>query len=338
MSSNPRDHRSTVAPAKRAVNPAPVRTKDGRFVRASKQDADAVIAEAQRQLTRLDIGAIQDERLQIMVANAKAFAAGIRTKRTKVEGRKRLDKNGHVRTERGYIRVVVDDALEVETRISSAINLLLRALPETSREMYETEFLNLELEPASTVCLLTRALVGLSDINRAIVEPWDHEVSRRFGIVCLPDAYPVTVPALRANEILGLLVDERMYLPIQRQTYVVEDHGGDPYEVMGPTCKPDGTVEARTFLAFKGISIASFNKLRETLPPASKRTLGSAFGPAWPWPTRLAGFRNGQIQIVDYLAADRFGAIPEYETELLEEPPDNSTGYPPLPAGRRRIK
>lgn len=332
-----RNRKSSVAPRKRRVKLAPVRTDDGRFLRATKHDADAVIAEAQRQLTQLDIGAIPDDRLQVIVANAKAFAVGIRTKRTKIKGRKRLDKNGRVRTERGHVRVVVDDALDVENRISSAINLLLRSLPETSREMYETEFLNLEFDPSSPVSPVTRALVGLSDINRAIAEPWDHDQSRRFGIVCLPDAYPVTVPALRTNEILGHLVDEREYLAIQMQTYIVVDHGGDRYKVAGPLSKPDGTVEARTFLGFKRISIASFNKLREKLPPPSKRVLGSAFGPAWPWPTRLAGLKNGKIFIADYLAAERFGAIPESETDL-DETSNVSSDHPPLPAGRRRTK
>lgn len=338
MSSNPRNRRSTVAPAKRAVNLAPVRTDDGRFVQASKQDADAVIAEARRQLSQLDISSIKDDRQQTIVANAKAFVSGIRTKRTKKKGRKRIDKHGQVRTERGYVRVVVADGRGVEDRISSFIDLLLRSLPETLREKYETEFLGLELKPDSPASPVTRALVCLSDILRAITEPWDHDVSRRFGIVCLPDAYPVSVPALRATEILGRLVDARAYLIIQKQTFIISDHDGDLHKVVGPVSKPDGTVDARTFLAFKGISIASLNKLRETLPPPAGRNLGSLFGPAWPWPTRLAGFRNGQIHIVEFLAADRFGAIPESEIDLLEEPSDDSSDYPPLPAGRRRVR
>lgn len=333
-----KNRRSTVASRTRSVNPTAVRTKDGQFIRASKRHADAVIAEAKRQLTQLDIAAIPDERLRIIVANATAFATGIRTKRTKVRGRKRVDKDGRVRTDKSHFRVVVADVRGVEHQIATFIDLLLRSLPETLREQYETEFLNLELTPSSAASGVARALVGLSDILRAIVEPWDHETSRRFGIVCLPDAYPVNVPALRANEMLGQLVDEREYLTIQKQTYIVKDHGGDLYKETGPASKPDGTVEPRTFLGFKGISIASLNKLRESLPPPSERDLDSAFGPAWPWPTRLAGLRNGLIYIADYLAADRFGAIPESEIDSLDESPDDSSDYPSLPAGRRRIK
>lgn len=320
------------------VTSTPVRTKDGQFVRASKQHADAVIAEAKRRLNQLDIEGIPDERVRLIVANATAYAASIRTTRTKVSGRKYVDKAGNVRTAKGYVRVVVADVRGVEQQISTFIDLLLRSLPETLRKQYETEFLTLELKPSSAASTVARALIGLSDILRAIVEPWDHEVSRRFGIACLPNAYPVTVPALRANEMLGHLVDEREYLPIQKQTYIVKDHGGDLHKETGPASESDGTVEPRTFLGFKRISIASFNKLRESLPPPSERDLGSAFGPAWPWPTRLAGLRNGLIHIADYLAAHRFGAIPESETELLDESPEDSTDYPPLPAGRRRIK
>jgi hypothetical protein len=333
-----KNRRSTVASRKRAVNPTLVRTSDGRIVRASKQHADAVIAEAKRQLSRLDIDGIPDERLRIIVANATAYAASIRTKRTKISGRRRVDKNGNVRTAKGYVRVVVTDVRGVEQQIATFIDLLLRSLPETLRKQYETEFLNLELKPSSAASGVARALVGLSDILRAIVEPWDHDVSRRFGIACLPNSYPVTVPGLLANEMRGHLVDQREYLAIQKQTYIVKDHGGDLFKETGPASKPDGTVEPRTFLGFKGISIASLNKLRESLPPPSERDLGSAFGPAWPWPTRLAGLRNGQIYIADYLAAARFGAIPESETELLDESPEDSSEYPPLPAGRRRIK
>lgn len=336
--------------SRRASTLSPIRGEDGRIVRALKQDADTVIAERQRQLAQLDVGAMADDWRQVIASDASTFAARIQTKRVVKNNRVRID-------------ILSRD--EVASQLATYIDQLLRFGSGNLKQQLDDEFFRLDVGIGGSVSRFTQHLVALSDILRAILEPWDHEIFRRFGVVGLPSGYPATLPRLRSTEMLGHLVDEREYLPITKQMYTVPNIDGDPVDLVGPASGADGTVDARDFRAFKSMGLATLNKLRESIRPAKrkrkrsrkldasskgknklpksarrpvKRKLSRPVDPAWPWPTRLAGLRNGQIFIAEYLAADRFGIVRDSEADLLMVPQSPSTNYPPLPAGRRRIK
>lgn len=222
---------------------------------------------------------------------------------------------------------------EAVGQIVTALAQLLGGLSADESQRLHSVALRLDLGLPVRLNELEQAALILSDIRRLSAAPWHSSVPRRVGILADFDGYPLSAPKVNDEHIFGRLIDELEYLRMRRQVYALQDHEGELHDVVGPASNADGTVDPRLIRALTSMSVARMNKMRELLPPAAQRSLSSHFGPGWPWPTRLAGFRNGKVEVAAFLRAENFGVAPELPDDLDEPTPPSSRGgdYPPLP-------
>lgn len=231
-----------------------------------------------------------------------------------------------------HVRLLADDPENVEALI--AIRRLLDSFLRDAEGLpgFDTEVALLDLDPAADVSPRAQLAATISTAVRMTTPPWHNDVTRRTNIICGPDGYPLRTPRLRKFEVLGRLKDELELIPISISLFRIADLDGDLHELPGPKAKASGLVDMTIFRAWRGLSLSTLNKLRERLPEPADRRIGIRFGPEWPHPTKLAGYRPGRdgIDIRVYLQAEHFGVAPDSEDDL-EDPED--TAFPEPPAG-----
>jgi hypothetical protein len=287
---------------------------------ARKAAADSVIKEARIELSRIDIGGFDEETARAVVAAVEALPSR------------------------------VSDLTPAERqRLRDRVGALLESIVRSGSAAAQSEFLQqcrlLDVEPSAIAEGVIRAAVLLSNIVRATTLPWHHDVSRRFGIVCRSDGFPIVTPRLLDGEVLGACVDELEHRAIPTASYSIPDHDGDVHEVRGPAADAGvGKVSIERLRAWRGVSLAKFRKEMELLPEPARRSVTDRFGPDWPFPTALPGLSDPgvrgadkSVDIVVYLSAEKFGAAPSnpLDDNEQDEADQEVNDIPRLPEGLR---
>ncbi|MFA6954987.1 MAG: hypothetical protein WC538_03855 [Thermoanaerobaculia bacterium] len=291
-----------------------------RIATVRKLEADAVIAEARKELEQIDPADFDEE-------IATAVAAAIRVVGGKV--------SDLTRAERKSLR----------DRLGALLETIVRSLSADSHHQFLKECRALDLEPSTVFKGVVRVAVLLSNIIRATTGPWHNKVPRRFGIVCRADGLPIVTPRLLDGEVLGVYLDELEYRAIPTASYSLVDHAGDLYEVLGPAADAEvGKVSIDLLRAWRRVSLAKLNREMELLPEPSERIHGGRFGPDWPPLTRLPGLSNPgvrgadkDVKIVVYLTAEKFGVAPPnpLDDDEQDRPEQETNDVPRLPEGLR---
>jgi len=214
-----------------------------------------------------------------------------------------------------------------------------------NRNSLERDCRRLEDDPSVEVGQLIQVLVCLSDVLRAIISPWHHDVSRRFGIVCRADGLPIVTPQMLDGEVLGVSLDELEHRAIPTANYSIVAHDGDSYEILGPAADAGvGKVSMDLLRAWRRVSLAKLKREMELLPAPSERIDGGRFGRDWPFLTRLPGLSNPgvrgadkDVNIVVYLTVEEFGVAPPnpLDDEEQDRPEQETDDIPRLPEGLR---
>lgn len=294
---------------------------DRRVTTAPKAEAHAVIAAALGRLARISPRSF-DGHLGASIAAAIRYVCSPSADADSAVGRRR-----HVH------------------QLGEHLERIYRCGSGECRNVLERDCRRLEDDPTVEVGQLIQVLVCLSDVLRAILSPWHHDVSRRFGIVSRADGLPIVTPRLLDGEVLGVSLDELEHRAIPTASYSIVDHDGDSYEVLGPAADAGvGKVSIDRLRAWRSVSLAKLKREMELLPKPSDRADGDRFGPGWPFPTALPGLSNPgvrgadkSVDIVIYLTADKFGVAPSnpLDDDEQDEADQKTNDIPRLPEGFR---